>query len=38
MEQLIKDIEQYLSVTQQDDWYIRSKLKSIKEIYDNRDN
>jgi len=27
MEQLIKDIEQYLSVTQQDDWYIRSKNK-----------
>ena len=30
MEQLIKDIEQYLTVTQPDDWYIKNKLTLIK--------
>ncbi len=30
MEQLIKDIEQYLNVTQPDDWYIKNKLNLIK--------
>ncbi len=30
MEQLIKDIEQYLNVTQPDDWYIKKKLNLIK--------
>ena len=30
MEQLIKYIEQYLNVTQPDDWYIKNKLNLIK--------
>jgi len=30
MEQLIRDIERYLNVTQPDDWYIKNKLNLIK--------
>ena len=33
MEQLIKDIEQYLNVTQPDDWYIKKKLNLIKKAW-----
>lgn len=39
MEKLIQDIEQYLNVTQPDDWYIRNKLELLKkEINDNKSN
>lgn len=39
MEKLITDIEQYLNVTQPDDWYIRNKLELLKkEINDNKSN
>lgn len=39
MEKLIQDIEQYLTVTQPDDWYIKNKLELLKkEINDNRSN